>query len=135
MIMTSSTIPSVMQVVPFPLLDTLDRCFLDTFVPARFSASSQLDKNIVLNLAYSLKPLWNRQGAISHLPANWRNEQHSISNGATSVISIQTASRVRHAHPQVDPLILRVAERIPFQVLSHLTNCPSHSPLSSPAGI
>jgi hypothetical protein len=37
MIMTSSTTPRVMQVVPFPLLETLDKFFLDDRVPARFS--------------------------------------------------------------------------------------------------
>jgi hypothetical protein len=39
---TKSTIPSVMQVVPFPLLDTLDRFFFDALVPARFSATCQV---------------------------------------------------------------------------------------------
>ena len=54
MIMTSNTIPRVIHVVPFPLLDTLERCFFETFVPARFSAICQLDIYEVNILAYSL---------------------------------------------------------------------------------
>jgi hypothetical protein len=42
MMRTKSTIPSVMQVVPFPLLETLDKFFFDALVPARFSAICQL---------------------------------------------------------------------------------------------
>lgn len=34
---TSTTIPSVMHVVPLLLLDTVPRCFLDDLVESRFS--------------------------------------------------------------------------------------------------
>ena len=68
--MTSSTIPRVIQVVPFPLLDTLERCFFETFVPARFSAIGQLNTDVAGSSAYSQGLRWKRREAISHLREN-----------------------------------------------------------------
>jgi hypothetical protein len=66
-----------MQVVPFPLLDTVERCFFETLVPAKFSVICQLGTMTVFNEAYSLGPRWTYRGAISRLQGNSRNEQRS----------------------------------------------------------